>query len=146
MRAVIQRISKGEVLVSQKEIAAINQGLMVFLGIKKGDSLKEISYLTRKIVGLRIFDDHNQKMNLSLKDVRGELLIVSQFTLYGDCKKGLRPSYDQAEDANLAKKLYEEFIKEISTYDLPVKTGIFQEHMTVSIAIEGPVTIIIETP
>lgn len=146
MKAVIQRITKGSISVNKEEISAINEGLIVFLGIKKGDSLKEIAYLAKKIVNLRIFDDEQGKMNLSLKDVKGALLLVSQFTIYGNCKKGLRPSYDEAEKPPKAQELYERFIAELKKYDVPLRTGIFQERMLVSLNVEGPVTIIVETP
>ncbi|MFC2140330.1 D-aminoacyl-tRNA deacylase [Candidatus Auribacterota bacterium] len=146
MKAIVQRIAKGKISVNNKKVAEVKNGLVLFLGIKKRDGAKEITYLAKKIVHLRIFDDEQGKMNRSLKDVGGELLIVSQFTLYGNCKKGLRPSYDEAEEPIRAKALYHDFIEEVKKYDIPFQTGLFQERMLVSIDIEGPVTIIIETP
>ena len=144
MRILIQRVKKAKVDVDNKTIGEINSGLLVFLGIKKEDNLNSVIYLKNKLVNLRIFPDENDKMNLSIKDVKGEILLVSQFTLYGDCSKGRRPSFDKTEDPILAKKLYEEFI-DLLKKDIPVKTGIFGAKMEVFLINDGPLTFLIES-
>lgn len=144
MRILIQRVKKAKVDVENKTVGEINSGLLVFLGIKKEDDLESAIYLKHKLVNLRIFSDENDKMNLSIKDVKGEILVVSQFTLYGDCSKGRRPSFDETEDPILAKKLYEEFI-DLLKKDIPVKTGIFGAKMEVFLINDGPLTFLIES-
>jgi len=143
--AVIQRVSSSYVKVDEKIVGEIAQGLNILLGVKKGDTSVDIKKLVSKIVNLRIFKDENQKMNLSLKDVNGEVLIISQFTLAGNVKKGRRPSFDDSEKPTLAKNLYEEFIKEVLNYDIKVQSGVFGAMMDVSIQNDGPVTFIIDS-
>jgi D-aminoacyl-tRNA deacylase len=145
LKAIIQRVLNSEVIVKEKITGKINEGILVFLGIGKNDKRKDIEYIANKIVNLRIFEDDNEKMNLSLKDVNGELLIVSQFTLYGNCEKGRRPSFESAAKPDIAKKIYEEFIDCCVSMDIKVSTGIFQEHMNVLINNDGPVTFILES-
>lgn len=145
MRAVVQRVSSAEVRVEGEVIGKINQGLLVFLGIGVGDQEKDVEYLAKKIVKLRIFADQDGKMNLSLEDLQRELLVVSQFTLYADCRKGHRPSFSQAAPKDLALKLYEKFINEVKEYGLRVAAGKFQVLMEISATNDGPVTILLET-
>ena len=146
MRAVVQRVKSASVKVDNELLSEIEQGLLVLLGIGQEDNEQDIEYLAGKIVNLRIFDDSDGKMNLSLLDVSGQLLIVSQFTLYGDCRKGRRPSYDMAARPEKAKSLYEDFIKHCeSKYNIKVKTGKFQEEMVVELANHGPVTILLDS-
>lgn len=145
MIAVIQRVSSSSVKVDEKMVGEIGQGLNILLGVKKGDSIEDVKKLASKIVNLRIFQDENQKMNLSLKDIQGEALIISQFTLAGNVKKGRRPSFDESLEPKLANNLYEEFIKEVLSYDIKVQTGVFGAMMDVSIQNNGPVTFIIDS-
>ncbi len=146
MRTLLQRVSSASVTISDKKTAEISQGILILLGIEENDSRKDINWLTNKIANLRIFNDENGKMNLSLKDVDGELLIVSQFTLYASTKKGNRPSYIKAAKPETAIPLYENFIKECEKM-LPnkVKTGTFGADMKVELVNDGPVTIFIDT-
>jgi len=146
MKVIIQRVSKSSIFVEDKLISSINKGLNVLLGISVTDDASKISYLVNKILNLRIFEDTNEKMNLSIQDIKGEILLISQFTLYGDCKKGNRPSFTRAMDSTHAKTLYEEFINQlISKSNLNIKTGIFGAHMNVQIENDGPVTLIVDT-
>lgn len=145
MRAVVQRVSSAEVRVEGEIIGKINQGLLVFLGIGVDDQEKDVEYLAKKIVKLRIFADQDGKMNLSLEDLQRELLVVSQFTLYADCRKGHRPSFSQAAPKDLALKLYEKFINKVKEYGLRVAAGKFQVLMEISATNDGPVTILLET-
>lgn len=148
MRAVVQRVSSGTVNIPSKYYcASIEKGLVILLGIKVGDSLDDALYLAEKCSNLRIFEDENDKMNLSLKDVNGEVLIVSQFTLYGDTQKGNRPSFVEASRRETAIPLYESFIKQMKTQigETKVKNGLFGEMMQVSLINEGPVTLIVES-
>ncbi len=145
MKAVLQRVAKASVFINNSEYSAINNGLLVFIGFNKQDTLKDIKKITKKILNLRIFPDSNYKMNLSLNDVNGELLIVSQFTLYADCTKGNRPSFINAAKPVHAKKIYAEFVNYMHNQNLIVKTGIFGEHMEVSLTNDGPVTLMIDT-
>ncbi|MDI6600738.1 MAG: D-aminoacyl-tRNA deacylase [Thermoanaerobacteraceae bacterium] len=145
MRLVIQRVVSGSVEVDGKTVGNIGKGLVVLLGVKEDDTEVDADYLVEKLVNLRIFDDSEGKMNLSLLDVKGELLIVSQFTLYGDCKKGRRPNYMKAAGAEKAKTLYEYFTKKCREYDVRVETGIFQAMMLVKIENDGPVTILMDS-
>lgn len=145
MRAVIQRVSTANVRVNDKMVSVINKGLLVLLGVGHDDTDKDIEYLSDKIVNLRIFEDENDKMNLSLLDVGGELLVVSQFTLLGDTKKGKRPNFMNAAPSNLANEIYLKFVERCSAYGVKVKTGVFGEHMDVALINDGPVTIIIDT-
>ena len=146
MNIVIQRVKKADVSVDEKKVGKINQGFLVLLGIKNTDSEKDVDYLVRKLINLRVFSDENGKMNLSIKDINGELLIISQFTLYGECKKsGNRPSVTEAAKPDVAIPLYEYFINECKKQVQIVETGIFGADMKVSILNDGPVTIIIDS-
>ena len=146
MRIVIQRVKESYVEVEGKIVGHINKGFLVLLGIKCSDSKKDVDYLVRKLVNLRIFSDENDKMNLALKDVNGELLIISQFTLYGDCKKsGNRPSFSGSAKPDIAIPLYEYFIEECKKQIAIVETGIFGADMKVSLLNDGPVTIILDS-
>ena len=144
MRAVIQRVKEAEVKVDGKVVGKIGKGFLVLLGVKVGDTKKEADYLIKKVCGLRVFEDENEKMNLALKDVGGELLVVSQFTLYGDCSEGFRPSFTEAARPEIAEPLYEYFCDECSKKELKVEKGIFGADMKVSLLNDGPVTILIE--
>lgn len=145
MRAVVQRVSSSKVTVENNVIGEIKKGLLVLLGVTHEDESKDVDYMIDKILNLRIFEDENEKMNLSLKDVGGELLVVSQFTLYGDCRKGKRPSFTNAARPDLATKLYEEFIEKAKAQDIVVGTGKFGAHMMVDLTNDGPVTILLES-
>ena len=145
MKLVIQRVLNAKVDVDNKTVGKIKNGFLVLLGIKEGDTKAEADYLVRKLINLRVFEDENNKMNLALKDVNGELLIISQFTLYGDCiKSGNRPSFTEAAKPDTAIPLYEYFINECKKEIKVVETGIFGADMKVSLLNDGPVTIIIE--
>jgi len=145
MRAVVQRVSEASVEVDNKIIGKINNGLLVLLGVGKDDSEEDVKYLAEKIVNLRIFDDKDGKMNLSLLDVNGELLIVSQFTLYGDCRKGRRPSYSESATPEKAEKLYNLFVDFSKKSGLKVETGRFGAYMKVSLVNDGPVTLLLDS-
>ena len=144
MKALIQRVKRASVTIEGELFSAINSGILVFLGVEKGDEKDNAEKLAQKIVNLRIFEDEKEKMNLSLKDVKGEMLVVSQFTLCGDCKKGTRPSFDKAANPDLAVDLYEYFIKCIEDNNIPVKTGKFRAMMNVELVNDGPVTFWVE--
>ena len=146
MRLVVQRVTESNVKVDGKIVGAIKKGFLVLLGIKTTDTKEDADYLVRKLTNLRIFTDENDKMNLSLKDVGGELLIISQFTLYGDCKKsGNRPSFTDSAKPDIAIPLYEYFVEECKKQIPVVQTGIFGAHMEVSLLNNGPVTIIMDS-
>jgi D-tyrosyl-tRNA(Tyr) deacylase len=145
MKAVIQRVEKAEVKTSEKVTGKIDKGLLVLLGVNQEDTEKEADYLVDKITNLRIFSDSEEKMNLSLLDIKGEILVVSQFTLYGDTKKGRRPSFIKAAKPEKAVKLYNYFTDKLKTMGLNPKTGEFQAMMDVSLVNSGPVTLIIDT-
>lgn len=145
MRAVVQRVSSSNVTVDENEISNIDKGLLVLLGVTHRDSSKDVDYLLEKIVNLRIFEDENEKMNLSLKDINGELLVVSQFTLYGDCRKGRRPNFTEAAKPDLANDLYEEFVEKARRQSINVGTGKFGAHMMVELINDGPVTMLIDS-
>lgn len=144
MKAVAQRVKKTTLKVDGELISEIPFGLTVFLGVKVGDTEKEAAYLAKKIAGLRIFEDENGKMNLSVKDVGGEVLLVSQFTLYGDTSRGNRPSFTLAERPERAQELYEYAVKELAGYGIIVKKGVFGADMQIEQHNDGPVTILIE--
>lgn len=147
MRAVIQRVKKAKVIVNNKTVSEIGKGLLVFLGIGKEDNEKDFEYISRKLTGLRIFEDENSKFNLSLTDINGEILIVSQFTLYGDCRKGRRPSFDQAETVENSLIIYNNFLKYFKKNysNIPIKEGVFQAHMEVELINDGPVTFLLDS-
>lgn len=146
MKAVIQRVLESSVVVDGKTVGEIGQGILVLLGVEKGDAERDAEWLAEKIVGLRIFEDEAGKMNLGLKEIGGEILAVSQFTLAGNCAKGRRPSFDTAAPPDEGKRLYEYFVEQLRKLDIPVETGIFQADMKVSLVNDGPVTFILESP
>lgn len=145
MRAVVQRVKKGSVEIEEKEIGKIEKGLVILLGVGQNDTEKDAEYLAEKIVNLRIFEDKEGKMNLSVKDINGQILVISQFTLYGDCKKGRRPSFISAALPDKVVKLYDYFVKSIKNYGLKIETGEFQAMMLVKIYNDGPVTILLDS-
>ena len=145
MRAVVQRVSSSKVTVDGELTGKIDKGLLVLLGVTHEDTSKDVDYIIDKVLNLRIFEDENEKMNLSLKDVEGELLVVSQFTLYGDCRKGRRPSFSSAARPEVATKLYEEFIEKARKEGIVTQTGMFGAHMMVDLTNDGPVTILLES-
>ena len=144
MKAVIQRVTSASVVVENQTVGSIDQGILVFIGVEKDDNEAKADWLAEKICGLRIFYDENGKMNRSLQEVNGSLLVVSQFTLAGNCAKGKRPSFDTAAPADEGKLLYEYFVETVKKLDIPVQTGIFQADMQVSLVNDGPVTFILE--
>lgn len=145
MRAVVQRVTKSKVAVEGSTTGEINQGFMVLLGVGREDTAADVDYLSEKIVNLRVFEDNEGKMNLSLLDVGGEMLVVSQFTLYGDCRKGRRPGYDKAARPEAARTLYQAFLEKCRSCGVKVETGIFQAHMLVDICNDGPVTLLLDS-
>jgi D-tyrosyl-tRNA(Tyr) deacylase len=145
MRAVVQCVSCARVSVGGKVVGEIGPGLLVLLGVGKGDTRADADYLADKIIGLRIFDDADAKMNLSVVNVGGAVLVVSQFTLYGDVRRGKRPSFDAAAPPQQARALYEYFVEKIRAAGLHCETGRFQENMQVGLVNEGPVTIILDS-
>lgn len=145
MRAVVQRVDKAKVTVDGKIVGEISRGLMVLVGVVEGDTEKDVQYLADKVTGLRIFEDETEKMNLSVKDIGGEILSVSQFTLYGDCRKGKRPSFDKAAKPETAIVLYEKFNELCRQQNIKVETGVFGAHMLVELANNGPVTILLDS-
>lgn len=149
MRAVVQRVEEASVSVKQQRPGSeeeINRGLVILLGVGQDDSAAEGKWLAEKILNLRIFPDENNKMNLSILDIKGEILVVSQFTLYGDCRRGRRPDFTSAASPELAKNLYNQFAQELNNSGLVVKSGKFGAEMLVDIHNEGPVTLILSTP
>jgi D-tyrosyl-tRNA(Tyr) deacylase len=145
MKAVVQRVSSAGVVVDGQEIGRIGRGLAILLGVARDDGAKDVNYLAEKIANLRIFEDDAGKMNLSVIDIGGEALVVSQFTLLGDCRKGRRPGFDKAAAPDLAEALYNEFVGMLSACGVPVKTGRFQAKMLFTIENDGPVTLILDT-
>jgi len=145
MRAVVQRVRRAAVVIDGETVAAIERGLLVLLGVATTDTAADVQWLAEKTAHLRIFNDAAGKMNLSVADVGGALLVVSQFTLYGDCRKGRRPSFLAAAPPDLAVPLYEAFIKELRSLGLPVQTGRFGAMMQVELINDGPVTLILDT-
>ena len=146
MRVVLQRVCRAHVEVDGANVGAIEAGILILLGISRLDDSRAADYLVDKIVGLRIFEDDSGKMNRSVRDVQGGLLIVSQFTLYGDCSKGRRPSFDAAAPATQARELYDYFVERTRREGLPVATGQFQASMKVYLENDGPVTLLIDSP
>lgn len=145
MRAVIQRVGKADVNIDGQEVGAIAFGLLVLLGVAPNDSSNDVEYLAKKIVNLRIFEDNAGKMNLSLAEVKGQMLVVSQFTLFGDCKKGRRPSFTGAAKPEKANALYLEFVEAVRSLGIEVATGQFGAMMDVGLVNQGPVTLILES-
>ena len=145
MRAVIQRVERASVRVEGVTHGKIANGLVVLLGIRNGDTSSELTWLADKIINLRIFEDNQGKMNRSLADIEGEMLIISQFTLYGDCRKGRRPGFSSAAPPEIAEPLYKQFIEEVKQSKLRVATGIFQATMAVELVNDGPVTLLLDS-
>jgi len=145
MRAIVQRVSKASVVVDTAVVGAIDAGLLVLLGVGKEDTEDDAEFLAAKITGLRIFADEHGKMNRSVIEADGALLVVSQFTVYGECRKGRRPNFDRAAEPHQAKRLYEHFIENVRMAGVVVKTGRFQARMEVHLVNDGPVTLIVES-
>jgi D-aminoacyl-tRNA deacylase len=145
MRATIQRVKEARVEVEGDVVGRIGEGILVFLGIRKDDTQADVRYLVEKVVGLRIFEDDAGKMNLSIADVEGEVLVVSQFTLYGDCRKGRRPSFDECALPDLAERLYGLFVEEVRKRGVNVQTGRFRAIMDIHLVNSGPVTILLDS-
>ena len=145
MRAVIQRVKEAQVRAGNKTVGDIGKGLLVLLGVEHNDSLGDVQYLAAKTLELRIFEDDASKMNLSVQDIKGEIMVVSQFTLLGDCRKGRRPSFTDAAPPHHANELYEQFVSNISKSNLKVATGEFQAMMEVHLVNDGPVTFILDS-
>ena len=146
MKVVIQRVKKANVSIDNKLFSSIEKGYLILFGAEKGDAKEQADWLANKICALRCFPDENGKMNLSIKDIQGSILVVSQFTLCADIKKGTRPSFDNAMNPDDANKMYEYFISKIKEQNIPVKTGVFGAHMEISLINDGPVTFVINTP
>ena len=145
MKVLIQRVSRAEVRVANRVVGSIGEGVLLFLGVEKGDTEKDVSFLAEKVSHLRIFPDAEGKMNLSLLDVSGEALVVSQFTLAGEVQKGRRPSFDKAAPPQIAERYYQEFVHQLKKTGLKVATGEFQAMMSVELVNEGPVTFMLES-
>jgi D-aminoacyl-tRNA deacylase len=145
MRIVVQRVKSARVDVAAETVGSIGSGLLVFLGVTHADSEKDVEYLANKVIQLRIFGDEAGRMNRSLVEMQGSLLVVSQFTLYGDCRKGRRPSFDDAAPPEQARALYEFFIQRLKSSNIAVETGVFQAEMEVHLINDGPVTFILDS-
>jgi len=145
MRAVIQRVAAARVVIDSKEYSRIGSGMLVLLGVEKGDTTQDSQALARRIGELRIFEDDAGKMNRSIHEVKGAILAVSQFTLLGDCRKGRRPSFDDAAPPAEARGLYEQFVAELRSLGIPTETGVFQAMMEVELTNQGPVTFILDS-
>jgi len=145
MRALVQRVTEAKVIVDESTIGTIRKGLLIFVGISRTDTPRDADYVLGKVLGLRIFPDHEGKMNRSVEEACGALLLVSQFTLYGDCRKGRRPSFDSAAPPEQALALYNYFVESARRGPVPVETGVFQSHMEVHLVNDGPVTLWIES-
>lgn len=146
MRLVVQRVDNASVTIENELFSSIGQGYLILFGAEKGDTKAQADWLANKVSILRCFPDENGKMNLSIKDIQGEMLIVSQFTLAGDVKKGTRPSFDKAMAPNEANEMYEYFISKVKEQNIQVKTGVFGAHMEVNLLNNGPVTFVIDAP
>ena len=146
MRAVVQRVARASVSVDGELKGKIGGGLLVLLAAAHGDGADQVKWMAEKITGLRIFSDDQGKMNLSLKQVEGHMLIVSQFTLYGDCRKGKRPSFAGSARPEEAEKLYDDFVEAVQNHGVPVQTGVFGAMMDVELVNDGPVTLIVDSP
>lgn len=144
MRVVVQRVLKSSVEINNEVVGSIDRGLLLLIGIGQDDTEKELDYMLNKILNLRIFEDEDDKMNLSVKDIDGEILAVSQFTLYGDVRKGRRPSFTQAAPPEKAKSLYEKFVEKCKT-QIKTECGVFQADMKVNLINDGPVTILVDS-
>lgn len=144
MKCLIQRVKNASCTIDNKLYSSIDKGILALVGIEKGDTREQVEWVAQKVVNLRIFEDENGKMNKSLKDINGEMLIVSQFTLCGNCKKGTRPSFDKSEKPELAYELYEEFVTIVKELDVQVGTGKFGAMMEISLINDGPVTFMVE--
>lgn len=145
MRAVVQRVSQASVSVDKQTVGEIDKGLLVLLGIGQDDNIKDLEYMVDKVLGLRIFQDENDKMNLSLLDIKGEILIISQFTLYGDVRKGKRPSFTDSAHPDIAEKMYLDFIERCKDQGIKTSQGIFGADMDVDFINQGPVTILLDS-
>ncbi|MBP3546141.1 MAG: D-tyrosyl-tRNA(Tyr) deacylase [Alphaproteobacteria bacterium] len=144
MKLLIQRVKKASVNVNNDTVGKIEQGILIFIGVCKEDTKEQADFLARKAANLRIFEDENGKMNLSVKDIKGEALVISQFTLAGDCTRGNRPGFDKAAHPDIAKPMYEYFSEQLRNENIKVENGIFQADMQVSLINDGPVTFILE--
>ena len=144
MKVLIQRVKRTSVTIDNKLYSKIDKGILALVGIEKSDTIEQVQKMAKKLSGLRIFPDENDKMNRSILDIHGEMLIVSQFTLCGDCKKGTRPSFDKSAAPDIANKLYEDFVKEIQNYGIKTETGVFGAMMDVELINDGPVTFMLE--
>jgi D-aminoacyl-tRNA deacylase len=145
VRAVLQRVSSARVIIDSKEHSRIGPGILVLLGVEKEDTVEDATMLAQRIVELRIFEDEAGKMNRSIREMGGELLVVSQFTLLGDCRRGRRPSFDPAAPPDIARTLYERFVTEVQALGLSAATGVFQAMMDVELTNQGPVTFILDS-
>lgn len=143
MKSVIQRVKNASVKINDEVYSSIDAGMLVLFCVEKGDTEEKIDWMANKVLSLRIFEDENDKMNLSVTDIKGEIMVVSQFTLAADCKKGTRPSFDNAETPAIANDMYEKFVKQLSSSGLAVKTGVFAAMMDVSLCNDGPVTFVL---
>lgn len=146
MKIVLQRVKNTSLSIDNKLYSSIGQGYLVLFGVEKGDTNAQADWLANKVCALRCFADENGKMNLSIKDINGEMLIVSQFTLCGSIKKGTRPSFDNAMLPDEAKEMYEYFISKVKEQNIPVQTGVFGAHMEINLLNDGPVTFIVDAP
>lgn len=145
MRAVVQRVKKASCTVDEKIVGKIEKGILLFLGIGEGDEGKDLKYLVDKVLGLRIFPDEEGKMNLSLEDIEGQILIISQFTLYGDVRKGKRPSFSKSSSPEIGEKYYNKFIEDVKSRGIKAETGIFGADMDIELINDGPVTILLDS-
>ncbi|MDU1411745.1 MAG: D-aminoacyl-tRNA deacylase [Clostridium sp.] len=145
MRAVVQRVKSSKVEVDGKIIGSIGRGINLLIGISKEDTREDIDYIVRKVLGMRIFEDENGKMNYSLQDIKGQLIVISQFTLYGDCRRGKRPDFMKAQGGDLARSLYNELVEEFKKEVPDLQTGEFGADMEVEIINDGPVTLLLES-